>query len=146
MKDKRIKNDSKILLVSKLLKRAYNYIYLFINENCTNINIGSIIQSCNYEIIQYVPLFLEFYYILFHTLIIRIWFILNLACIILYMYNSLNNKEIKKRFLNTDYLKEYISFVSFYGILLLLFDSSVSIITSFMILYLSYRNFIILTN
>ena len=113
------------------------------NNNYTSLKlfVDIVKRACKYEILQFMPLFLEIYFMMTHIIIVRFWFLLNITCIFLYLYISLNDSEERKCF-NMHNLKEFGGFIILYGIFLLVFFIySLGIITPFLISYLLYRNY-----
>ncbi|VBB18848.1 hypothetical protein YASMINEVIRUS_1380 [Yasminevirus sp. GU-2018] len=92
--------------------------------------------------VGYLFLAFEVYSILFHNFLVRVWILANFVATVLYMYNTLSDPDIKKRFvpIGTPEVKKYSGAVVVLGAMLLLFfTTSVGMFTIPLILYLLNR-------
>lgn len=92
--------------------------------------------------VQYIPLLFELYYMLFHTMFVRIWFMANFIVTCLYIYDTLSAKKADRRVLKFTHenLKNVSIGVIAYGGLLILFSAkSIGLIAVPVMLYLINR-------
>jgi uncharacterized membrane protein len=99
-------------------------------------NIGTMIYVSYGNYLIYIPLFMEFYYMLFHVLIIRLWLFANFCCSLLCMYNNLNESDSNLR----NNVKKFASLCVGSGtVLLIIFGNSMGLFVIPLIIYLINR-------
>jgi hypothetical protein len=94
------------------------------------------------DIVLYFPLIFEFYCMLFHCFVVRMWIFSNFLCTILYMYSTLSGSNQRNEGIpiNKSRLKRISSGVVCYGcFLLLFFTRSIGVVTVPLMLYLINR-------
>lgn len=108
--------------------------------------VGSATQNIDMSSIkgylQYVPLVLELYFMMFHIFVVRVWILMNFACTALYMYDNLTESNVNQRVIPIGFneLRKFASFVIGSGIVLMIFFTrSVGFFTLPLMIYLINR-------
>jgi hypothetical protein len=140
-------NDYMKMILSVLLS-IYTYVMTFIMPFALQFfKEGDIMKFQNMMIslrdyVIYVPILFEIYCLLFHTTMVRIWFMLNLSCTILKIYDDLCEDNPEKRLfkINQEQIKNLAKVSIGCGVaMLVLATSTVGFMTFPLMLYLINR-------
>ena len=128
--------------------QIYNTIYQKIVSICENCNKIIIIKpeyiSQAKEILFYFPLIFEVYCILFHSLIVKLWFLSNFILTWLHIYDSLSDSDVNNetKSIKKNYIKKTaVGVIGFGFFLLLVFTSVVGITSVPLMLYTMFRTY-----
>lgn len=88
-----------------------------------NLILQSVDDSKIKQFLQYVPLILELYFVMFHVFAVRVWILINFACTVLYMYDNLTESAIDQRVIpvGINELKKLAIFVIGSGLVMMIF-------------------------
>lgn len=91
---------------------------------------------------QFIPLVFEFYFMMFHIFMVRMWFMMNFACTALYMYDNLSESDTTNRVIPVEIseIRKFASFVIGSGVVMMcFFTTSVGFFTLPLMIYLINR-------
>jgi len=131
------------ILYPNLLKFYHKYVS-YDQSNTSGLSVSSL-HTRVHKIkgyVQYIPLALELYCMMFHVFIIRVWIMMNFVCTVLYMYDNLSESDIDQRVIPVGIweIRKLASFIIGTGIgMMICFTQTVGFFTLPLIMYLINR-------